>query len=49
VKYAVEIASSDMVYVPSLMYIGTGVQALLTFCLSNLRYCNVGITEERDL
>jgi hypothetical protein len=31
------------------MKIGIGVQALLRFCLSSLRGCNVGITDARDL
>jgi hypothetical protein len=32
----------------SFMKIGTGVQAILRFCLRNLTGCNVGITDERD-
>jgi hypothetical protein len=31
------------------MQISTGVQAILKFCLSNLKGCNVGITDGRDL
>jgi hypothetical protein len=31
------------------MMIGTGVQAILRFFLRNLRGCNVGITDGRDL
>jgi hypothetical protein len=27
---------------------GAGAQAILRFCLRNLRGCNVGITDERD-
>jgi hypothetical protein len=38
-KYAIEIASCGMIYVPSFMKIGTG--------LKNLRGCNVGITDWR--
>jgi hypothetical protein len=34
-KYAVEMASCGMIYVPSFMKIGTGVQAILRFYLSN--------------
>jgi hypothetical protein len=30
------------------MKIGTGVQAILRFCLRNFRGRNVGITDERD-
>jgi hypothetical protein len=38
-------ASSDMMHLPVLMKIGTGVQAILSFCLSSLKGCNVGITD----
>jgi hypothetical protein len=34
-----------LVCIPNLMKIGTGVQALLRFCLSNLDGCNVGIID----
>jgi hypothetical protein len=34
-----------MIYITSFMNIGTGVQAILMFCLGNLRSCNVGITD----
>jgi uncharacterized protein YraI len=47
--YAVEMASCDMIYLPSFIEIGTGVQAILRFCLSNFDGCNVGITDRRDL
>jgi hypothetical protein len=33
-----------MIYIPSFMKIGTGVQAKLWFCLRNLRVCDVDIT-----
>jgi hypothetical protein len=46
---AVEIASCGMIYFPSSLNIGTGVQAILRFCLSNLKGYNVGITDGRDL
>jgi hypothetical protein len=48
-NYNVAIASCGMIYVPSFMKIGTGVQGVLRFCHSKLRFCNVGITEGRDL
>jgi hypothetical protein len=48
-KYASQMASCGTMYVPSFMKIGTGVQAILKFCLRNLRGCNVGITDGRDL
>jgi hypothetical protein len=38
--------SGGMIYVPSFMKIGTGVQAILRFCLRNLRGHNIGITDE---
>jgi hypothetical protein len=50
--YAVEMASCGMIYfiyLPSFMKIGIGVQAISTFCLSNLKGWNVGITHGRDL
>jgi hypothetical protein len=48
-KYAVGKASYGKIYVPSFMKIGTGVQAIFKFCLRNLRGCNVGITDRKDL
>jgi hypothetical protein len=47
--YAVEIPSGGMIYLPSFIKIGTGVQAILRFCFSYLKGCNVGITDGRDL
>jgi hypothetical protein len=47
--YAVEIDSCDMIHVPIFMQIGTGVQAILRFCLCNLRGCNVGTIDVKDL
>jgi hypothetical protein len=41
-------ASGGMICVPSLMQIGLGVQAILRFCLSNLRGYDVGIIDERN-
>jgi hypothetical protein len=37
------------IYIPSFMKIGTGIQAILRFCLRNMRGYNVGITDGRDL
>jgi hypothetical protein len=48
-KCSVEMALCGMIYIPSFMKIGTGVQAILRFCLSKLRGCNVGITDGKDL
>jgi hypothetical protein len=47
-KYAVEIATCYMIYVPSFVKIGTGVQTILRFCPKNLRGCNIGITDGRN-
>jgi hypothetical protein len=47
-KYAVEMASCGMIYLPSFMKIGTGVQTILRFFLRNSRGCNVGITDGKD-
>jgi hypothetical protein len=47
-KYTVEIALCGMIHLSSFMTIVTGVQAILLFCLRNLRGCNVGITDGRD-
>jgi hypothetical protein len=46
--YIVEMASYGMIYLPNFMKIGTDVQVILRFCLSNLTGGNV-ITEDRDL
>jgi hypothetical protein len=46
--HAVEMASCGMIYLSSFMTIATGVQAILRFCLRNLRGCNVGITDGTD-
>jgi hypothetical protein len=46
---AAEMDSGGMIYIPSSMKIGTGIQAILRFFLRHLRGCNVGITDGRDL
>jgi hypothetical protein len=43
VAYNVEMTSCGMIYIPSFMDIYIGVQAIVRFCLINLRGCNVGI------
>jgi hypothetical protein len=48
-KYVAEIASCGMIYDPGFMKISTGFQAILRFSLRNLRGCNVGITDGRDV
>jgi hypothetical protein len=47
--YAVEMASCGIIFLPSFMKIGTGVESILRFCLNSLNGCNVGITDGRDL
>jgi hypothetical protein len=47
--YAVEMGSGVIIYVSSFMKIGGGVEGILRFCLRNLKSCNAGITDERDL
>jgi hypothetical protein len=47
-KYAVEMASYDMICILSFLKIGAGVQEILRFRLSSFSGCNVGITNGRD-
>jgi uncharacterized protein YraI len=37
------------IQLPNFTKIATGVQAIIRFCLRNLRGCNVGITDRRDI
>jgi hypothetical protein len=48
-EVGLEMASCGMIYIPSFMKIGTGVEAILRFCVTNLRDCNVGTPDGRDL
>jgi hypothetical protein len=48
-EYAAVINSCGIIYISSCMKIDAGVQALLRFSFENLRICNDGITEGRDL
>jgi hypothetical protein len=48
VESTIEMASDGMIYLKSFMKIGTGVEAILRFCLSNLKGCNVSVTDGRD-
>jgi hypothetical protein len=48
-KCAVKMGSGALIYLPSFMKIGTGVQTILRFCTSNLKGCKAGITDRRDL
>jgi hypothetical protein len=47
--YDVEMPSCGITYIPNFMMIGTSIQAILRFCLSKLRSCNIGITDGRGL
>jgi hypothetical protein len=46
---AAEMASCGIIHVPSEMKIGAAIQAILRYCLRNVRVCNIGITDGRDL
>jgi hypothetical protein len=41
--------SGAMIYLPSFMKIGTGVQIIFTSFLCRLNGCNVDMTDGRDL
>jgi hypothetical protein len=47
--YAIQMTSDGMTYIPSFVKIYTGIKAVLRFCLRNLRGCNIGITDGKDL
>jgi hypothetical protein len=47
--YAGDIPKYGMMLLPNFMKIGTDVPAISRFCLENLRGCNAGITDVRDL
>jgi hypothetical protein len=38
-----------MIYIPTLMKIGAGVEGISKFCLGNMRDVNVGISDVREL
>jgi hypothetical protein len=48
-KYTFDMASCGIIYIPSFMKIDAGIQAILRFFLRNLRGCNIGITDVRDM
>jgi hypothetical protein len=48
-EYAVEMALYSMIYIPSFMKIFADVQAILRFCIRNLRGSKVDITNMRAL
>jgi hypothetical protein len=42
--YAIEMTLSGIIFLPSFVKMGTGVEEMIRFCLSNnLNGCNVGI------
>jgi uncharacterized protein YraI len=41
--------NNNEVYIPNFMTIDTGVEAVLRSCNRNLKGCNIGITDGRDL
>jgi hypothetical protein len=43
--YAIEMVSGGMIYIQSLIKIGSGVEGILKFYLSNLKGSNVGFTD----
>jgi hypothetical protein len=47
--YTIEMASDDMIYVPSFMKISLGIQVILRHYLYNLKGRSVGITNGKDL
>jgi hypothetical protein len=47
--YDAVMVSCGMIYLQSFMKTGTGVQAILRVFVSNLKGCNAGITDGRDL
>jgi hypothetical protein len=46
-NYVNDMPLCDIMPIPNFMKGGTDVQAILRFCLHNLRGCNVGVTDER--
>jgi hypothetical protein len=51
VRCTFQMGSGGMIHIQCCMKIGTGIQAILRFCLSNLKGCNFGtrITDGRVL
>jgi hypothetical protein len=48
-KCTAEMGSDGMIHVPCFMKTGIGVEGKLKFGLSNLKGCNVDITDVRNL
>jgi hypothetical protein len=47
--HVVEMPSCGLIVLPSFIKIGADVKAVLRFCLNSLNFCNVGITDEKEL
>jgi hypothetical protein len=47
--YAVEMPSCGIIFLPSFIKIGTGIQVILRFCVSNLIGCNICKTKGMEL
>jgi hypothetical protein len=43
--HTVEMPLCGMIFLPSSMNIGTGVDRILRFCLRNMKACNVDIND----
>jgi hypothetical protein len=48
-KQAVEMVSGGTICLPMFMKISTGIQAILSLRMSNLKQCNVGVTDDRNV
>jgi hypothetical protein len=48
-KWSVEMGSDGMIHIPSFIKIGISVEGILRHCPSNLKGCNVSVTEGRHL
>jgi hypothetical protein len=47
--YAVEMASFGMIYIPSSMKVGAGIQIILRLRLSYSNLCNMGASDRKEL
>jgi hypothetical protein len=49
IYYVLVEMSSCMIFLPTFMKIGAGVQTILRFCPRNLRGSNAGVTDGKEL
>jgi hypothetical protein len=47
--YTIDMASGGMIFLSSFMKIGIGFRSILRFCHRNVKGCNVGITDGKEL